>query len=1342
MDSVPSSRGRGRAGRFQRGRGGNFPRDRNQHNGPASPPVQQPAPPVVEKRERITINYHLTDNQRAYFARLFPNLLIEQTPGARPHDHGVSALLRRLVEQEAIDLLRSKMPHGKWIVDIGGNSKRHEALGRRNIWSCQPLLDAKDWLRDRSHHSCLHKVADCTCPVLRRPHVAGEQPGRGDVGGYLAVHSLYYLDPCEVLALVNDLDNASGRLNAVTHLFPGHRGSLCDGELRYTADKEDVVVIAGHQLHSYKHDNMHWLYSGRYAADRDEVLEWAPLANLPDHTAFGMVWETERSYADDCFIITFTKASPFVAARPPVPKLDLSFLSVQDYYGRVDVRRIENKVSSGFVPDLHPYYVPIVSAYAAGPYMCATTTQGEFWLSKDAIYAAAKAAQAHVRSLDTYKIALNAANAVLTKENVPLCEAVAAGPICASIGCVITLPNEITALHNVTAVNGTLIAQHARFMRGQKPISLDGLGATTLAVLLLALLYTYYQGWTAHSITFDLLAVCFVAGVWWFTTSPASDWHRRSHWAANGYSDLVRLSLPYVAGFMAWAAAWIVFTPRLRGHAFKAWERWKPTVVMLLPYGGVIAAEWRATLQGRGPWDFAGISTSLMVISCFAEELLKRVPGGTYFLIIFEAFKWWDVAGLEFMVRVYGLTAVMHIVSARCTLPVGLFIHLAWNYWAASSGSRVLGLGTLLQPVAVAEPVPDSRVWNVCYDAAPLPQIRHAETVVLRPGPLPPCRPSLAGMLTGIGLLHHKPVMSRACAHNELRAIMSRMLIPTSTTIEWWAECFIFASCVLPGAPVLFPHPALRNLAIYPGVEFRFNQAGGDPITPMPFEAWVSRFPAAKANRLRAAHNHLKAKRCETIVKKILKVMVKQEWYLLKATTPRGILIASDEEQVVTGPWLAALQKHLEKWWRLDRLWDVSDLGQLGPFNTLPENVLDARSPPRLADMYACQPAVLPDGRKVRIIMGSTLQPAHWGAVLRAALQETGVDWYLIQGDDSVVIADYGPPGLRRRGIFLRDYHRYDGSQRIEPKRVLQTVYGFYAPPPTVAMTLEAVMPETVGLSRHGVFFSTDGGRASGRNDTLMGNGTLNVITSVRVDSITLGEPAETIVAAQQREFNAAGLPCDVVLVHDVFEADFCSGVFVPESPFAWPILTREIANSTFPWTRVDYVDPLRWVPFPGRILAKTFWCRHVAYTPEMRKTWTRTVCLGLFHDLWCVPFISAVLRRVWQLVGPGDLMETIPDLSPHAQHRLTLVLSMRDYWSKAMTLRRLEYSEEMLMWFSRRYGVVPHEVAAAEDELFKIVALPAGLDGSLIRAMVKRDVPSEPWPLEPVLNGPEWRQW
>jgi len=270
---------------------------------------------LTQQRERVCFSHWLRPEQLASIARRAPHLQVVAGRHSTAHSHPILNFSRMVAEDRAIKYLcqilgQSEDEYTQWIVDIGGNATRHQSKHRNNVFSCCPILDAPDVLRDVNHKNainrCNHKAEDCNCVVP---------------SAYLSVDSLYYLTPQTIASLVKrSLNNL---FIAVVHDFDDAYGSFGDGEAMYQmVDDHTVTMKVKGNHHSYTHSNLSWL-RGR-----------SSLPMVVNGVIGSLVWtKLDNSIDHAIYVFQFTHLT-FSTVMSPVMSLN-SVIKDPTYYGAV-----------------------------------------------------------------------------------------------------------------------------------------------------------------------------------------------------------------------------------------------------------------------------------------------------------------------------------------------------------------------------------------------------------------------------------------------------------------------------------------------------------------------------------------------------------------------------------------------------------------------------------------------------------------------------------------------------------------------------------------------------------------------------------------------------------------------------------------------------------------------------------------------------------------------------------------------------------------------------------------------------------------------------------------------
>lgn len=225
----------------------------------------------------LWVDYQVPAWYERLIASTFKNDLFLRKSGSSPghnHNHPMLTLLRNACviaayrhAQEGVDVVHS----------IRGNVILHAQSPYREmdkLWSVNRSLCDKDSMRKRNTRDtrfCEHMMEDaCDCSVQNR---AGLNIGQRQRINLIAIHSLYYLDPLDILQAL--VDHSFGDhecvMYGVTHVFRGDSGfiiydkkdpSRSEGSWRRTVGGNQVVMDVN-QGRPFCHSDMDWIQSGK-----------------------------------------------------------------------------------------------------------------------------------------------------------------------------------------------------------------------------------------------------------------------------------------------------------------------------------------------------------------------------------------------------------------------------------------------------------------------------------------------------------------------------------------------------------------------------------------------------------------------------------------------------------------------------------------------------------------------------------------------------------------------------------------------------------------------------------------------------------------------------------------------------------------------------------------------------------------------------------------------------------------------------------------------------------------------------------------------------------------------
>jgi len=255
--------------------------------GPPAPPPGPPAPHpyyprflvLPDGRVGVPSKILFSDDQKTAMERYLPGWVPIEDPPLQAHVHPIASFERLVTEAVLYNMVnRDVGPQGA-IVDIGGNPDRHQKYQRRNVWCLCPVLTPNDAVKNTSWNSlnwCTHKVQDvCAC---------------GAADAYMSVHSLYYLDPIEVLQAIDNC--SSNMLYAMVHHFPNPVGTHSLGDVEYRINgKGHALAIAKGNSHTYEHDTLQWL-NKQYYTNGVSAMAWSRIQTVGDTHIYKFVRTT------------------------------------------------------------------------------------------------------------------------------------------------------------------------------------------------------------------------------------------------------------------------------------------------------------------------------------------------------------------------------------------------------------------------------------------------------------------------------------------------------------------------------------------------------------------------------------------------------------------------------------------------------------------------------------------------------------------------------------------------------------------------------------------------------------------------------------------------------------------------------------------------------------------------------------------------------------------------------------------------------------------------------------------------------------------------------------------
>lgn len=386
-------------------------------------------------------------------------------------------------------------------------------------------------------------------------------------------------------------------------------------------------------------------------------------------------------------------------------------------------------------------------------------------------------------------------------------------------------------------------------------------------------------------------------------------------------------------------------------------------------------------------------------------------------------------------------------------------------------------------------------------------------------------------------------------------------------------------------------------------------------ITPLTFDQWVSRFPAAKEKRLRKEMEEFENEVLEDREINQSSLHLKAEFYS-EIKPPRPIHASNVLLNFRTGRWLVPIGEAL---------------AELLPY-------------------HICFP-----------IHGDSLLIGNFFAEYSASV------------------------------MAQSDFSQYDSTQRESCLNMLADFFTLCGMPPHVADLMRLDTKYIRITTRKGFSYSAKGFRLSGRSETLIANTVLTISIFLQAARpyikglLAKGDDAvlflhdgvdEHIVNCIRERVDKMGFITKMELAHKD-DIEFCSSYFIPcEQGY---ILT----------------------PKPGKMLAKTFWCKNTNYNEEQMKMQFAGILRGLEKNLSWLPFFGEIYDNP----------------------------CYKEYFERSEAIRQQynEYTDELVtanfqtaLWFSRKYDLTFSQLDELGTEL--ATSFPVRLQSYAAEAMIDCD--------------------
>lgn len=1213
------------------------------------------------------------------------------------------------------------------VVDIGGNPLRHHKMNRSRIWSCCPIVCARDTMRNNNYARypqlkgkfCNHLVQECTCVPM--------------VTAYLSVHSLYYLTPEIVLALVNKAEQK--RLVAIHHNYPVAVGygvfppETKGNDVEAAWERASATIstrVRGNPV-PYLHANLDWLQSGIFS-DGNTVMEWNTTAITP-LTYVTLFVASSRTPAD----------VPPIPSAVTMPTFDDALLEYahNPVRGPVDMRGYLKKgeVMDKALDDLQTC-LATDEYFLFGKLRPVKVPRGAI----DSVAAQLSGQPKHTAA--TRNLATQYSRSYLMKANMNESEMSRAIPIVAVLGLLRSAQYDSTAyaaMHTAATPMGVIgrawhpiTKLHRRLVKwfyGSNVFAeYDSLATTPLIPG-----STASFGWWAALDTVlriaGLLTGVYRLWLWFRGLSTPKD-ALSAHWTASVDNRPPRLRRTPKEELNA-------STMKASMLALDAYGLATPPVASVLSLDWALAWAWFKAARAAVK---AGLLARLTSLLLKLRPLLTRLEMLKYFgTLLGMGWLWPRLIAWASQALPATLLGEYNTSEASCHNELLLhrvqrpFVQTVDPVFPPEEDITHQGLGNLpppseetfrlVKPWSTAAPIfapinPYVAVATVCCKGRTMKPIHKSATIKYhRPKESwdALCKPTFGGQPV-LMVCPLTPVMPRSCLHNQELAIVNRVLMdrsPATDTMNCWDAFF-------------------RYWAV--NAERHF---GPKPrLAPMPIDTWLARFPAPRRAVLKRSYENWQfhssnvdlrqERKCATFVKK--EMYLKHTPFGTTSFDPRAIQGKTDTHQLKTGPFCVAESK-----W-MSRVWGLRD-----------------HNDRRLA--YADVVALLDQAEFTRDLSGSVksvssaLANYHFGPITYAAgLDADGIGMWLeraiaaergyfiiVMGDDIYIVAH------TREGVVIIciDTNRWDARFGLCAHAVGRVQHE-YAGATGECFDSLASQSETHGVTSDGIEYSVVGGIQSGTGDTSVKNSGPNGMQNawaLEGSGLVLADDKKHVVSLRSAihqilhvpdtnyplaiqwdpmvQSSAAPIvPANMLTVDEglarhkaaieslgwdidyhawvegradnlinvgIMPGDFCSGYF-------WPSSTGYKLG-----------------PKPGRLLPKLFWSKEPRSLAERLK-WAREVATGLVKSCNHIPVVRAVLRRVLELTEPiGKVEATMPQF-------------------QFLSSRHSEPVPATYLMLHHLYGASADSVEALERKILCIPSLPWALSDPLLTRMCEVD--------------------
>ena len=287
---------------------------------------------------------------------------------------------------------------------------------------------------------------------------------------------------------------------------------------------------------------------------------------------------------------------------------------------------------------------------------------------------------------------------------------------------------------------------------------------------------------------------------------------------------------------------------------------------------------------------------------------------------------------------------------------------------------------------------------------------------------------------------------------------------------------------------------------------------------------------------------------------------------------------------------------------------------------------------------------------------------------------------------DSYRIGQFAQKFMQNRKVMC-DFSQFDSTQHERALKLIGKALRILGIPAKIVDLMLLDIEWIKVRTRRGHKYVCRGLRVSGRSETLLGNTILTLMIFfwacpealailVKGDDVVIFLPPNVDPAEVEARVSSQGF-ITKFKVCDWYDLEFCSSYFMPTS--AGLMLT----------------------PKPGKMLAKTFWCKNTNYSEKDMQAQFASILKGLTNNFGYLPFLNS-------LYNTKCYLDWFDKVEPYYQ----------DY--NEYTDVQVSYTDETISWLQVKYDVSYEELCELGTELCG--SLPIVLRSSAARKMITED--------------------